>query len=194
MTATASEQTTAPRPADAGGGRPLRLIFTRYTIGSIIAGVATEATLLLTYGLALLGPEAASIAAWIVGAVVNYTLSRRWAWGRRGRQRLPRELLSFWAISVATMALSAWATGLAHRVGPRLFEPLEHGMLRVAFVGAVFLAVYGMLFVVKFVVFHYFVFAGSGDGTEPGDPRRDVARLLARRSRHQVPTTTRENR
>lgn len=172
----------------------MRQIFTRYTIGSIIAGVATEATLLLTYGLALLGPETASIAAWLVGAAVNYSLSRRWAWGRRGRARLPRELLSFWGISVATMALSAWATGVAHRVGPRLFAPLEEGMLRVAFVGAVFLAVYGMLFVVKFVVFHYFVFAGSGEGTEPGEARRDEARRADLRSRHHVPTTTREKR
>jgi putative flippase GtrA len=144
----------------------LRGIFTRYAIGSVLAGVASEAVLLATYGPGLLGPHAASVAAWMAGAALNYGLNRWWAWGRRGRASLRRELLPYWTITLATLAISAWATGAADRFGHRLA-----GEPRVAFVGGAFLAVYGLMFGVKFVLYHYVVFAD--------------------RSRHQVLNTTR---
>lgn len=171
-------------PPGSRGRRAFRLIFTRYTVGSVLAAVASEATLLLTYGPGLLSPGAASVAAWGAGAGLNYVLNRRWAWGRRGRASLWRELVPYWGIAVASMAISAWATGVADRLGPRIIE--SEG-LRTAFVGGVFLAVYGLMFVVKFVLFHYLVFAGGPD-TRPGAGEADAPR----RSRHQVPTTTRE--
>lgn len=141
-------------------------IFTKYAIGSVLAGLASEATLLATYGSRLLGPRPASIAGWAAGALLNYGLNRWWAWGRRGRASLRRELLPYWAITLATVAISAWATGAADRVARGL-----SGEPRLAFVGGAFLAVYGVMFAVKFVLYHYFVFAD--------------------RSRHQVLRTTR---
>lgn len=183
-------------PSPSRGRRAFRLIFTRYTVGSVLAAVASEATLLLTYGPGLLGPGAASVAAWGAGAALNYVLNRWWAWGRRGRASLWRELVPYWVIAVASMAFSAWATGAADRLGPRLFDS---GGLRTLFVGAVFLAVYGVMFLVKFVLFHYFVFAGgpdtrpgAGDEAEEDAPRPGRRTRPDRRSRHQVPTTTRE--
>ncbi|MBX6765642.1 MAG: GtrA family protein [Actinomadura rubrobrunea] len=175
---TAAAPIRPAEPAARGRGRrSLRRVFTRYTIGSVAAAAASEAVLLAAYGTGLLGPRAASVAAWTAGAAVNYLLNR-WAWGRRGRVDPLRELLPYWLIALATMALSAWATGVADdRVG----GPAESGWLRTALVGGVFAAVYGVMFVVKFVLFHYLVFA---DG-----PRR---LRPARRSRHQVPNTTRE--
>ena len=95
------------------------------------------------------------------------------AWGRKGRAHPVRELLPYWAIAVVSMLISAWATGVAGDVGDRLFT--THGP-RVVFVGAAFLGVYGVLFIAKFLVFHYVLVA---DRTE-------------RRSRHQVPSTTRQ--
>ncbi|TDC96594.1 GtrA family protein [Actinomadura sp. 7K507] len=166
------------------GGRALRMIFTRYTVGSVLAAVASEAALLATYGPGLLSPGKASVVAWGAGAGLNYVLNRRWAWGRRGRASLWRELVPYWAIALATMAIAAWSTGAAHRLGPRWFES---GGWQTVFVGAVFLAVYGVMFLVKFVLFHYLVFA-DGPDTRPGAGEEDEER----RSRHQVPTTTRE--
>lgn len=180
-------------------------VFSRYTAGSVIAGVVSELVLLVTYGPGLLGPRAASVAGWAAGAVLNYGLNRWWAWGRRGRADLWRELLPYWAVTLATVALATWATGLADRAAPRLFGP---GGLRPAFVGAAFLAVYGVMFVAKFVLYHYVVFgaragrrspAGTGagtagpgtDGAAAGQDAGDGARPDDRRSRHQVPSTTR---
>lgn len=190
------------------------VVFSRYTAGSILAGIVSESVLLATYGTGLLGPRAASVAGWAAGAVLNYGLNRWWAWGRRGRADLWRELLPYWAITLATVALSTWATGLADRAAPRLFAS---GSLRLAFVGAAFLTVYGVMFAVKFVLYHHVVFgaragrwsptgAGAGAaGPEPGaeaagqeagdgasgQEAGDGARPGDRRSRHQVPSTTR---
>lgn len=159
-------------------------IFTRYLIGSAVSAVVTEITLLTLYGLGLLGPKGSSVAAWVSGALVNYVLNR-WAWGVRGRPRPLREIVPYWLTAVAGMLISTWATGVADRLGTELFGA---GGLRVAFVGAVFLGVYGVLFVGKFCLFHYFVFAAPDAGSvrEAGD---GAAR---RRSRSQVPSTTRE--
>ncbi|SDJ58449.1 Putative flippase GtrA (transmembrane translocase of bactoprenol-linked glucose) [Nonomuraea maritima] len=153
-------------------------VFTRYTAASVAAGVASEAVLLTAYGTHLLTPGQASAAGWASGALVNYGLNRWWVFRHREQSRPVRETLGFWLTSLAALGLSTWATGLAGR----LAAPLDHG-LRVAVVGAVFLGVYASLFVAKFAFFNYFVFAGnSGSGSG----------LRRRRSRHQVPTTTRE--
>ncbi|SDR32678.1 GtrA family protein [Thermostaphylospora chromogena] len=166
-------------------------IFTRYAIGSVVAGVISEATLLLVYGLGLLGAQAASVLAWACGAVVNYVLNRRWAWGRRGRPKPLRELLPYWLTSVASLGITTWATGQADRLGARLFE--AEGP-RVAFVGAAFLAVYGLLFIAKFCFFHYFVFADTPrrSAPAPAEAAEADAEERRRRSLSHVPSTTRE--
>lgn len=165
-------------------------IFGRYAIGSVVAGVVSEVTLLTLYGLKLLGPSAASVAAWALGAVVNYVLNRSWAWKVRGRPKPLRELLPYWLTAVAGLLIASWGTGVADQVGHRLFD--TDGP-RVVFVGAVFLGIYGLLFVAKFFLFHYFVFAGSRPDEERAESGEDEeGEERRRRSRSQVPSTTRE--
>src|SRR5918999_3990489 len=149
---------------------PIGRVFSRYTIGSVIAAVVSETTLLLAYGLSLLGPRAASVAAWMTGAGVNYVLNRRWAWGRRGRAHPVREPLPYWAIAVASMVLSAWGARVAGQVGDRLFDTHRS---QVVFVGAAFLGVYGLLFIAKFLVFHFVLFAERTATAEAGDEAGD---------------------
>lgn len=163
-------------------------IFGRYAIGSVVAGVVSEVTLVTVYGLELLGPSAASVVAWALGAIVNYVLNRSWAWKVRGRPKPLRELLPYWATAVAGLVLASWGTGVADELGHRLFS--TDGP-RVVFVGAVFLGIYGLLFVAKFFLFHYFVFAGTGSAEAAGSDEEDEDRRR-RRSRSQVPITTRE--
>ncbi|MBF8185046.1 GtrA family protein [Nonomuraea sp. K274] len=158
-------------------------ILTRYTAGSVIAGVVSEVTLLTAYGTGLLGPGQASAAGWASGAVVNYVLNRWWVWRRRGVPKPVREVLAYWLTALAGLGISTWATEAAGRFAAHLAEGP-----RLAVVGAVFLGVYGLLFVAKFVLFHYFIFADksrseAGSGAGAGADRR---------SRHQVPSTTRE--
>ena len=109
-------------------------ILTRYTAGSALAAIASEVTLLGLLGFHLTGPRVAAIAAWLAGAIVNYVLSRTWAWGKRGRPSALRELLPFWATSVACLIASTWTSALAHDHAPAVTS--SHP-LQLAFVGAV---------------------------------------------------------
>lgn len=164
-------------------------IFTRYALGSVIAGVISEVVLLVTYGFGLLAAQTASVMAWVCGAVVNYVLNRRWAWGRRGRPKPVRELLPYWLAAVVSLVITTWTTGLADTLGARLFA--DEGP-RVVFVGAAFLGVYGVLFIAKFCFFHYFVFADSPRRRAGRDDAAAGEETLRRRSLSHVPSTTRE--
>lgn len=134
---------------------PLGRTLTRYFVGSVIAMIVSEATLLLVYGLHLGGARLAAVAAWGTGAIVNYFLNRNWAWRRRGRAHPGRELLPYWITAVAGLLLSVWATHEAGALAPRISA--DHTVATVL-VGAAYLATYGFLFVAKFLLFHYVIF------------------------------------
>lgn len=145
--------------------------FLRYGAGSLVAMAGSEIVLVAAYNLGA-GPQAAAILAWAAGAVPNYVLNRRWAWkaepdsGRGGR---PRELLLYWLITLGTAALAVLATTVTdawirHSVTSRGEQSVP--------LAAAYLVAYGIVFVAKFVLFDRVVFAD-------------------RRSRHQVPSTTR---
>src|SRR5699024_2076528 len=119
-------------------------------MGSVIAAAVSELAFLLLYGPVGSGPRIASALAFVAGAVPRYVLSRRWAWGRRGRSRLGREVLPYVVVVVATAALAMFMTSVAEGFVQRV---VAAPTLRVVLVGAVFLLTFGAMFVVKFVVF-----------------------------------------
>ena len=149
---------------------------TRYTVGSVIAMVVSEITLLLVFGLHIGGARTASAAAWATGAIVNYFLNRNWAWRRRGRAHPVKELLPYWITAVAGLLLSMWATHEATALAPRLSG--DHTVTTVL-VGAAYLITYGVLFVAKFVLFHYVIFtdrrAPEPPAAQPAEPRETRA-------------------
>jgi putative flippase GtrA len=153
---------------------------TRYAIGSVIALATSIVVFALMY--VILGgghTTICSIAAFIAGAVPNWILNRRWAWKVEGQVEFLREIVAYLAISLIVLVASSAATGWTQsRVGS--IAP-GHG-IRVLLVTASYVFVQAVLFVVKFVVYEHWVFAGR-------------SRLRAAvRSRHQVWTAARANR
>jgi putative flippase GtrA len=138
-----------------------------YSAGSVIAATTSELAFLIAYGPGGAGPAVASLAGFVGGAVPNYILNRRWAWSdRRGRSRRTEILLyaavalsSYGASVVTTRAAQNWARGL---IGDRTW--------RVLLVGAAYLAVSGVFFVLKFVLYHFVVFTAEPDAE--AQPRR----------------------
>ncbi len=65
----------------------------------------------LLYGLGV-GTTVDSVVAFIAGAVPNWILNRRWAWGVRGRVAVGREVVGYVAISVLALVASSAAHGL----------------------------------------------------------------------------------
>jgi putative flippase GtrA len=158
---------------------PLVGRITRYTAGSIVAVVASEIAFAACYA-AGTGTTVASVLAFLAGAVPNWLLNRRWAWGRRGRVRFGREIVGYAVTSavslLASVEATGWASGAAHRL-------TASDALRVIIVSASYVATYGVLFVAKFLIYETVIFADDRDGSG-----------VAHRSRAHVPTTTRANR
>lgn len=135
--------------------------FARYGAGSLVALGCSELVLIGSYGYLHAGARTAAILAWLAGAVPNYILNRRWAWRRSGRAALLRETLPYWGITLGTAAVAVLATGIADDwIRRRVGERGEESVL----LAAVYLAAYGVIFVLKFVLFDGLVFSrGSAE-------------------------------
>ena len=54
----------------------------------------------------------ANLAAWMVGTGPAYLLSRAWVWQRSGPHRLGGEVVTFWIMALAGLALSSSAVAI----------------------------------------------------------------------------------
>ncbi|HEV2640801.1 MAG TPA: GtrA family protein [Actinocrinis sp.] len=133
--------------------------FLRYAAGSVVAFGCSEMVLIGSYTLFGAGARLAAVLAWLAGAVPNYVLNRRWAWRERGRAAFLRETLPYWAITLGTAAFAVGATSLADGWVHR--SVAGRGEQSLLF-GAVYFLAYGVVFVVKFVLFDKLVFGRRG--------------------------------
>lgn len=125
----------------------LRAKILRYAAGSVVATVCSEVVFLFVYGALHAMPAVASGIGWLAGAVPNYWLNRTWTWRRRGRPSLTLEVLPYVAIVLGTLVIAVVATSL---VDAALAGAQISASVRVVLVGGTFLAVYGLVFVVRF--------------------------------------------
>lgn len=124
----------------------------RYTMVSVISTLVSQGVLFALYGLAQLWTGVIdNIIANAVATVPSYYLNRSWAWGKAGRSHWMREVLPFWALSFAGMALSIGTVSLAEHLGKEL--GMHHVGLTILVQGAN-LSAFGLLWVVKFLVFN----------------------------------------
>ena len=82
----------------------------------------------------------ANLAAWMVGTVPAYLLSRAWVWQRSGPHRLGGEVLTFWVLALVGLVLSSLAVAV-----------VEHFTERTVLVAAGNLSAYGVVWVAKYV-------------------------------------------
>jgi putative flippase GtrA len=99
-------------------------------------------------------------AGWLAGAVVSYGVSR-WAWERRGRPPVLREMVPFVAVSVAAGAVLIEASHLGYQAAAALGL---HGLAFYAFAEGCYLAANCVTFVARFVIFNFVVFADGAVG------------------------------
>jgi putative flippase GtrA len=152
---------------------------TRYAIGSVVA-LATSVVVFAVMDWLGIHTAIDSAAAFIAGAIPNWVLNRKWAWKMKDRADFMREIVAYIVISLAVWAASSWVTGeTQHWVDNNVAKGTG---LRVILVTGSYVAVQAVFFVVKFVIYDKWVFAG----------RSRVRAAL--RSRHQVWTAARANR
>ena len=135
----------------------LGIRFGRFTIAAISAFATTEVVLTICAGPLQLTATWASLLSWFSGALVSYVLSR-WAWKRKGRPSLLKETLPFWVVSAMVVAILTLANKFGyHSAG---WWHL-HGAERVLYVDLIYGVANLGTFVLRFLFFHYVLFAGS---------------------------------
>ena len=129
--------------------------FTRFVGVALISLATSEIALTLCNGVFHMTSTPAAIIAWFSGAVVSYVLSR-WAWERKGKPDVLRETVPFWVISALVVVILTLATKFAYHAAAWLgLEGIRH----VLFVDLVYLVANLGTFLMRFVLFHYVLFA-----------------------------------
>lgn len=127
----------------------------RYSLVSVVAVAVSQVVLFITFGLVHMSARTSNIIAVCVSAVPSYYLNRTWAWGKSGRSHLWKEVLPFWALAFIGLAFSTWAADYAESHAKNLTDTR---MLQTAIVMAAALGAFGILWVVKFVIFNKILF------------------------------------
>jgi putative flippase GtrA len=152
---------------------------TKYAIGSVVA-LATSVIVFAVMDWLGIRTGIDSAAAFVAGAIPNWILNRKWAWKMEGRAEFMREIFAYTVISVLVWAASTWATGNTQNWTEK--HVAAGSGLRVIITTGAYVFVQAVFFVLKFVIYDKWVFAGQ-------------SRLRAAvRSRHQVWSAARANR
>ena len=139
-----------------GGKRLLR-----FAPAALLALAATQVVYFFFANVLNSTGRVSGAAGWLAGAVVSYGVSR-WAWERRGKPNLLKETLPFVAISLVVGAVLTEASHFAYREATVLSL---HGAERAIFLQGLYLAANGVTFAIRFLIFHFVLFADRGGET-----------------------------
>jgi putative flippase GtrA len=149
----------------------LSVRFGRFAIAAIVAFATTEVVLTICVGPLNLTATWAGLISWFSGALVSYILSR-WAWKRQGRPNLLRETLPFWVVSAMVVSILTVATKFGYHSSSWLHL---RGAERLLYVDAVYGVANIGTFLLRFLFFHYVLFAGSASRPAPAAAEEALA-------------------
>jgi len=134
----------------------LGIRFGRFAVAAMAAFATSEVVYTICAGPLALSSTEATLAGWFSGVVVSYLLSR-WAWERKGRPNLLRETLPFCVVSALVIIILTLADKyLGYHLAARWHLT---GAERALYLAAVYGAANLFTFLVRFVFFHYVLFA-----------------------------------
>jgi putative flippase GtrA len=151
---------------------PLAVRMWRYGAGSAVAFITSGVVLFVCLGWFHLGAITSTVIAFLAGAVPNWVLNRRWAWEKRGHEGMVKETVLYVVVSVTALAASSAADKFTAVETASMKSHLEKSLL----VTFAYLFSVVVLTGLKYLAYDRLVFINRPT------------------SRHQVPTTTEQNR
>jgi putative flippase GtrA len=124
----------------------------RYSVTSVVAFGVSECVFLVLYGTDVTNATLSAFLGNLAGTIPSYLMSRYWIWHEASRKRVGRQVVLYWAVSFATMAITSVATGVIAWMAPN--GKLAH--LLVAGVG--FFVVSVGLWVAKYLLYGKIIF------------------------------------
>jgi putative flippase GtrA len=148
----------------------LGIRFGRFAVAAISAFATSEIVYVICAGPLALSATEATLIGWFSGVVVSYVLSR-WAWERKGRPNLLRETVPFCVVSAIVIVVLELADKyLGYH--PAAWWHL-HGVERALYLAVVYGVANLFTFLLRFLFFHYVLFAGSA--ARPGPAASEEA-------------------
>ena len=148
----------------------LGIRFGRFAVAAMAAFATSEIVYVICAGPLGLSSTEATLIGWFSGVVVSYVLSR-WAWERKGRPNLLRETVPFCVVSAIVIVVLELADKyLGYH--PATWWHLT-GAERALYLAAVYGAANLFTFALRFLFFHYVLFAGSA--ARPGPAAAEEA-------------------
>lgn len=162
---------TLAQPLSLRADGPARRVVRCLSVSVLTTTLSLTVLALLTAGVGMTA-WVANLVATAAGTVVSYRLNRRWVWGRRDASDPWREVVPFWALSFAGLALSTGAVATADRwaTAVQLTGGMHTGVVLAASVAG-----YAALWVAQFVVLERLIF-----GTRRRAPRHLMTEERAR--------------
>lgn len=128
----------------------------KYSAASAVSLVVSVVFLVLFHGVLRWGPVVSSTLATAIATFPNYTMNRRWAWGKSGRSHVGREVVPFWVIAIIGWAFSTYSVTITDNA---LKSSTMAHIDKTAVVALVYIASFGVLWVAKFIFFNKVLFA-----------------------------------
>jgi putative flippase GtrA len=125
-----------------------RALGPKFVAVSFIGTVISQSLIVLFKGQWDWNGGVANLVAVCISAVPSYYLNRAWVWGKRGSSSIAREVLPFWIMTLAGLALSTVLAYVADRIWDTTIA-----------VNIANLAGFGVLWVLKFLVLDQYVFS-----------------------------------
>ena len=136
----------------------LGIRFGRFAVAALSAFATSEIVYVICAGPLALSSTEATLIGWFSGVVVSYILSR-WAWERKGRPNLLRETVPFCVVSAIVIVVLELADKyLGYH--PAAWWHLT-GAERALYLAVVYGVANLFTFLLRFLFFHYVLFAGS---------------------------------
>ena len=141
-------------------GSDLSKKFVKYAVGSGVSAVVSYVALILSYGVFhLFEARGSAIFATLVGAVPSYFLNRNWAWQKRDRSSLSKEVVPYLIMAIIGLVFSTWSTDFASSHSSIAGPP--HSSAAVLFVSGAYIGSFAVLWFAKFAFLNRFLFASA---------------------------------
>jgi len=123
-----------------GGQRAIR-----YSATSLICVGITQVLIIVFYRGVGLTPVEANLSATMLTSIPAFALNKYWVWGKRGRAHMRREVLPFWAFTVAGWIVSTGMVALVTNIAG------GNDTERTILVMAANIAGFGTLWILKYI-------------------------------------------
>jgi putative flippase GtrA len=135
----------------------------RYSMVSVVSVIVSQIVLFICTYVFRMHAFWGNVIACAVATVPSYELNRKWAWGKSGKSHLWKEVFPFWSLAFIGLAFSSWLVIVAeHYSRSHHYGRLTHSL----FINFATLFGFGVLWVVKFIIFNQLLFVHREETNE----------------------------